>query len=180
MLYYNGNDYSWLPNQDPNYKFGTYILECTPTSKKITAFSWDGRKMATKVYGNNVWQDWIIWISDSDLQLDTYTIPKPENTDIFTLSSHWAAYIVKSGKIVSLQLNFDSNMKPSDNFEELFTIPKQYRPQTSVIINYITQKGSNMGIRIDINGNVSFFNDLTEILSNDWICRQCITYVTDK
>lgn len=67
LIYYNGNDYSWLPNQDPNYRYGTFILECTPTSKKITAFSWNGKGMATKVYGNNEWQDWIMWVSNSNL-----------------------------------------------------------------------------------------------------------------
>ena len=63
LLYYNGTDYSWLPRQDRNYIYGFFTVECSPVAKKITATSWSGGQMATKVYNNGAWQDWIEWVS---------------------------------------------------------------------------------------------------------------------
>lgn len=81
LLYYNGDDYSWLPNQDGSFKYGTFIIECTPVAKKITALSWDGKKMATKVFSNGNWNDWIIWASYGNI-LKYKDLPKVETVTV--------------------------------------------------------------------------------------------------
>lgn len=62
----------------------------------------------------------------------------------------------------------------------LFTLPQEYRPSVvPVNVNYNTQKGKNMVMTIDTNGNVRIVCPSGEAISKgDWICRQCITYIT--
>lgn len=60
ILYYHGPQDTWLPSADDDYIYGTFIVENTGVAKLVRAYSWNGKKNAYRIYGNNTWQDWII------------------------------------------------------------------------------------------------------------------------
>lgn len=118
-------------------------------------------------------------ITNSDLELKQYEIIRPPTNNVFTSFSTWNCVAAKSGKTVTLRLNFIGNMSAVNTESTIFELPQTYRPQWSIIINYITQNGNKMLLVINANGEVQLSNFNTA-LNGDWICRQCITYVTDK
>ena len=69
-------------------------------------------------------------------------------------------------------------MASVSDFVTAFTIPEKYKPLTDIVINYTTQNTNKpMVLFITKNGEVKFSNLNTAI--DDWLCRQCITYVTN-
>lgn len=95
--------------------------------------------------------------------------------------SIWEVRVFKSGKIVCLTINIDGVLSANTDWKILFTLPKEYRPsEGSVISNYITQYGKAMVMDINTGGDVRIVCPSGEgILKGDWVCRQCITYVTE-
>lgn len=118
-------------------------------------------------------------MTNTDLQVKRYTVPKPAAGSIFTILDAWGVYAYKSGKVVIMRVNFSGYMVANNNLNVLFDLPVEYRPVTTVIINYVTQKGTPMVLEILETGEFSLSNRNAAI-NDDWICRQTITYVTDN
>ena len=117
---------------------------------------------------------------NSDLAPSVYPIPKPSSINGLDNITIWEVRAFKSGKIVCLTLNIDGVLSANTDWKMLFTLPKEYRPsEGSVILNYITQHGKAMVIDINTGGDVRIVCPSGEdILKGDWVCRQCITYIT--
>lgn len=92
----------------------------------------------------------------------------------------WEVRAFKSGKVVCLTFNISGVLSADTDWKALVTLPKEYCPsEGSVIVNYITQYGKAMVIDINPSGNVRIVCPSGEgILKGDWVCRQCITYIT--
>lgn len=58
IVYYNGTDYTWLPNQDPNFRYGLFHVTKGATVCLVDAYSWNGAIHKYNFYGNNAWQGW--------------------------------------------------------------------------------------------------------------------------
>ena len=118
---------------------------------------------------------------NSDLTPSVYGIPKPSSINGMDNISIWEVRVFKSGKIVCLTINIDGVLSANTDWKILFTLPKEYRPsEGSVISNYITQYGKAMVMDINTGGDVRIVCPSGEgILKRDWVCRQCITYVTE-
>lgn len=124
---------------------------------------------------------WTSLITNTDLQTEQYMIPQPTPGNIFKAFDVWGCRVYKSGKIVTLRLNCACEMPASSNEHILFNLPEKYKPaDDNIIINYITQKGINMMISIKNNGEFRLFNNNQTVPKNDWLLRQCITYVADN
>lgn len=113
------------------------------------------------------------------MKISVYEVPEPSNNDIFTIGDVWSATFIKFGKVVSAKFNFRGAMVANNNVNTLFTIPKEYTPIRSKICNYVNQSGKTMLLAITQEGNVQFSNLNAYLGTNEWICRQCITYITD-
>lgn len=118
---------------------------------------------------------------NSDLTPSVYGIPKPSSINGMDNITIWEVRAFKSGKIVCLTINIDGVLSANTDWKILFTLPNEYRPsEGSVILNYITQHGKAMVIDINTGGDVRIVCPSGEgILKGDWVCRQCITYVTE-
>lgn len=139
-----------------------------------------GDKTYTAFRNNSIWQDGKILITNTDLQTEQYMIPQPTPGNIFKAFDIWGCRLYKSGKIVTLRLNCGCEMVASSDEHILFNLPEKYKPaDDNIIINYITQKGLNMMISIKNNGEFRLFNNNQTVPKNDWLLRQCITYVTN-
>ena len=131
-------------------------------------------------YGTNAPIEWHQFITNTDLNPEVYIVPKPSDTSTFTFSNRsFQVYVRKSGKVVTIQLNISGSMAAVSDFVTAFTIPQKYKPLTDIVINYVTQNTAKaITLFITQNGEVKFTNFNTSI--DDWLCRQCITYVTDN
>ena len=118
---------------------------------------------------------------DNNLTPSVYGIPKPSSINGMDNITIWEVRAFKSGKIVCLTINIDGVLSANTDWKILFTLPNEYRPsEGSVILNYITQHGKAMVIDINTGGDVRIVCPSGEgILKGDWVCRQCITYVTE-
>ena len=148
-------------------------------SQEIIEFN-TGKKAYRVLYLDNVWQDWIFYVTNTDLNPEVYIVPKPSDTSTFTFGNRsFQVSVRKSGKVVTIQLNISGSMAAISDFVTAFTIPQKYKPLTDIVINYVTQNTAKaITLLITQNGEVKFTNFNTSI--DDWLCRQCITYVTDN
>lgn len=117
----------------------------------------------------------------NNLTPSVYIVPRPSNIADIDSITIWGVWAVKNGKTVYLQFNFDGTMVAGTEWKILFTLPQTYCPSVgTVIVNYNTQKGKPMIITIETNGRVKIICSSGEAIpEGDWICRQCITYVTE-
>ena len=114
---------------------------------------------------------------NNNLAVSFYNIPQPSDNDIFTFKI-WEFTCLRSGNIITLKINISGDMKAVSDFIELLTLDSKYKPfNYNIIHNYVTQQGNPMILNILADGNVRLLNMNTSI-SDGWICRQCITYVT--
>ena len=115
----------------------------------------------------------------SNLNPEVYIVPRPSDNSNFTFGNMtFQASVRKSGKVVTIHLNISTIMASVSDFVTAFTIPEKYKPSTDIVINYTTQNTNKpIVLFITKNGEVKFSNFNTAI--NDWLCRQCITYVTN-
>lgn len=120
-------------------------------------------------------------LRNNNLTPSVYGIPKPSSINGMDNITIWEVRAFKSGKIVCLTINIDGVLSANTDWKILFTLPNEYRPsEGSVILNYITQHGKAMVIDINTGGDVRIVCPSGEgILKGDWVCRQCITYVTE-
>jgi hypothetical protein len=118
---------------------------------------------------------------NNNLTPSVYIVPRPSNIADIDSITIWGVWAVKNGKTVYLQFNFDGTMVAGTEWKILFTLPQTYCPSVgTVIVNYNTQKGKPMIITIETNGRVKIICSSGEAIpEGDWICRQCITYVTE-
>ena len=149
------------------------LLAIAPGDKIITAFR-----------NNGVWEEKSSHFiaTKSDLTPSFYPIPKPASINGLDNITIWEVRAFKSGKIVCLTINIDGVLSANTDWKILFTLPNEYRPsEGSVILNYITQHGKAMVMDINTGGDVRIVCPSGEgILKGDWVCRQCITYVTES
>lgn len=166
-----------------NLAAGTYLLIGYRRNNyaHLTAYSyWGSRPMSVATIENGAWaKRFEKVITNTDLQVKRHTVPQPTPGSIFTEFKNWWVRIFKSGKAVTITLNISGSMTANNNTHSLFAIPEEYRPTTDVIINYVTQKGSPM--LIDISGDLTQLKlgNMGKAITEDWLCRQCITYVTN-
>lgn len=120
-------------------------------------------------------------LRNNNLTPSVYIVPRPSNIADIDSITIWGVWAVKNGKTVYLQFNFDGTMVAGTEWKILFTLPQTYCPSVgTVIVNYNTQKGKPMIITIETNGRVKIICSSGEAIpEGDWICRQCITYVTE-
>ena len=175
-----GNSYTEeLP--DEGIKYGTWeITKRSQNTITIKVFSPYKSTMWVNSYVNTAgWNGWKQMVVNTDLQVKRHTVPQPTPGSIFTEFKNWWVRIFKSGKAVTITLNISGSMTANNNTHSLFAIPEEYRPTTDVIINYVTQKGSPM--LIDISGDLTQLKlgNMGKAITEDWLCRQCITYVTN-
>lgn len=57
-IQFTGTDYSWLPNQDANFRYGMFIIDRAPGTIRVEGFSWNGAKRIYNFYGNSTWNGW--------------------------------------------------------------------------------------------------------------------------
>ena len=122
---------------------------------------------------------WTSLVTNTDLQAKRYDVPQPTPGSIFSSFGVWGCRVLKSGKVVTIQINVDGSMVANYNFNVLFTLPVEYRPMVDVISNYVTQKGTPMLLNILKTGEF-VLNNLNVAINDSWICRQQIVYITDK
>ena len=129
---------------------------------------------------SEAWTEWKQLVTNTDLNPEVYIVPKPSDTSTFTFGNRsFQVSVRKSGKVVTIQLNISGSMAAVSDFVTAFTIPQKYKPLTDIVINYVTQNTAKaITLFITQNGEVKFTNFNTSI--DDWLCRQCITYVTDN
>ena len=58
IVKYMGTDYSWVPDNDSNYRYGMFIIDRGASVILVDAYSWNGALHHYNYYGNNVWQGW--------------------------------------------------------------------------------------------------------------------------
>ncbi len=108
-------------------------------------------------------------------EVESLSIPAPEENEFFNNIANWSLRVFKQGNIVSIISNIDANFKANSNFVRISNIPQEYRPRQSVIVNYISQKNNAMIFQVGNNGDVFLYNNNTDV--SGWICRQCVTFV---
>lgn len=156
-----------------------YILRRTGVDAIVALYGITSGTLNVNHYDGHTWLGWLKYTTNTDLQVKRYTVPKPAAGSIFTILDAWGVYAYKSGKVVIMRVNFSGYMVANNNLNVLFDLPVEYRPVTTVIINYVTQKGTPMVLEILETGEFSLSNRNAAI-NDDWICRQTITYVTDN
>lgn len=142
---------------------------------------WNNRAISVGIIENGVWvKRFDKILTNTDLNPEVYIVPKPSDTSTFTFGNRsFQVSVRKSGKVVTIQLNISGSMAAVSDFVTAFTIPQKYKPLTDIVINYVTQNTAKaITLFITQNGEVKFTNFNTSI--DDWLCRQCITYVTDN
>lgn len=89
----------------------------------------------------------------------------------------WGFYYAgkRFGRLVNIQFNIHGTIKTANKFITLFTLNEGYRPISAVIHNYINQGGVPMLLNITVSGEVQVY--ATSAITEDWIIRQCITFV---
>lgn len=107
--------------------------------------------------------------------LSAYAPSKPEDNDDISGINIWTASTRKYGRLVNIQFNAHGTIKTTEKFITLYTLNEGYRPITNVIHNYVTQNGTSMILTILTSGEVQVY--AFEAITNDWIIRQCITFV---
>lgn len=173
MYLFNGDEYL----NKPNVQTTTGIVLVSTSAGCTVQMLMHRNGICTRRFINNTWGAWQSYVTNSDLQLDTYSIPKPSNDNIFTYDI-FAFNIIKSGHIVTIQINFSGSMVAINPMQTLFTIPEKYRPPLNLIQNYINQQGDAMVLELTTAGQFQLSN--MNKATNGWVCRQCITYITDK
>ena len=175
-----GNSYTEeLP--DEGIKYGTWeITKRSQNTITIKVFSPYKSTMWVNSYVNTAgWNGWKQMVVNTDLQVKRHTVPQPTPGSIFSSFGVWGCRVLKSGKVVTIQINVDGSMVANYNFNVLFTLPVEYRPMVDVISNYVTQKGTPMLLNILETGEF-VLNNLNVAINDSWICRQQIVYITDK
>ena len=164
------------------FEYGILIQFKRYTYTIQIAIDIDSAAIAKRQTNNERWPNWDFYVTKSDLTPSVYGIPKPSSINGMDNITIWEVRAFKSGKVVCLTLNIDGVLSANTDWKMLFTLPKEYRPsEGSVIVNYITQYGKQMLLDISTGGEVRIVCPSGEgILKGDWICRQCITYVTNS
>ena len=167
---FGGGSYTLIGMEYENHKYGYQFATC------------GGNLPGTKhrALNKGIWSNWETYVTNTDLNPEVYIVPKPSDTSTFTFSNRsFQVSVRKSGKVVTIQLNISGSMAAVSDFVTAFTIPQKYKPLTDIVINYVTQNTAKaITLFITQNGEVKFTNFNTSI--DDWLCRQCITYITDN
>lgn len=148
---------------------------------KIVAYDLLSGNVSTnrKLQNISEWVGWVNLVTNTDLNPEVYIVPRPSDNSNFTFGNRtFQVYVRKSGKVVTIQLNISASMASVSDFVTAFTIPQKYNPLSDVIVNYTIQNANkSMILFITKNGEVKFSNLNSAI--DDWLCRQCVTYVTN-
>ena len=128
---------------------------------------------------SEAWTEWKQLVTNTDLQVKRYDVPQPSTNNIFTYIDTWGCVIFKTGKVVTVRINFSGSMIANSGYNTISTLPTDYRPIITILENYISPSSNNMEILINSNGQLQFFNH-NEKIERDWICRKTITYVVDN
>ena len=111
----------------------------------------------------------------SKMVLTVYAPTAPEDNDDISGLDPFAAPTRRFGRLVSIQFNIRGTIKTANKFITLFTLNEGYRPISTVIHNYINQGGVPMILNIAESGEVQVY--ATSAITENWIIRQCITFV---
>lgn len=105
----------------------------------------------------------------------------PVPNDNITYDSTTVITLYKMGYLVSAHFNISvKQMLAAADFVSIATIPDEYLPKQTVIMNYITQKGTDMLMQIsNARKTIELYNNNVEI-KNDWVIRQVVTYISAK
>lgn len=107
--------------------------------------------------------------------LSAYAASQPEENDDISDIDVWSATVRKYGRFVNIQFNVRGTIKTTGKFITLYTLEEKYRPISSVFHNYITQNGTPMLFYITSSGELQVYAIRT--ITNDWIIRQCLTFI---
>lgn len=86
----------------------------------------------------------------------------------------WIVLAERCGNMVTLSFNISGTMKAVSDFILLRTLNVKYRPLKQHFQAYTTQTGKPMTLKIDPNGQISLFNNNTEV--SGFFLRQTISY----
>lgn len=151
----------------------SYALGTTQYIKQ-TIRTFTGSEKIERVYNQSAKQ----WISEYKYTGGYIKKLIVQKTDVINLEniSVFQFAILKQNNVVTLSLNIGADMIASSTYKTIYTLPSEYRPEYSMIENYITQEGYAMGVAIDQNtGAVSIYNNNKAI--SGWIIRKIITYI---
>lgn len=59
-LRYTGTDYSWLPFNDPNFRYALFKIDYCFSQRIVSVIDVSGRLICTNMYINNTWTGWIV------------------------------------------------------------------------------------------------------------------------
>ena len=110
------------------------------------------------------------------LGVETYTVPKPDNTDNLTYTE-WYVGLSRSGKSITIDFSISGSITASGDANTLFVLPSKYVPNKTIHNNFISQNGKNMFLTFRTNGNVDLYNLSGGAISSTYIVRQVITFM---
>lgn len=143
------------------------------------------------IYNNTLWKSkvnnntgntpaegsyWTATNVGNEFSLSTITTTLVSN-GAFTAKTPNTIGFAKVGRTVMLTANARGDFEITSDFVVVGTIPVGYRPVNNIIHSYITQTGKVILIELNPNGNISMFSSVK--LSNEFLFRQCITYLVN-
>lgn len=115
---------------------------------------------------------------NSKTRLTDQSITQPSNVDGIEITL-WAVIAQRIGRAAYIQFNVQGTISKNKEFITLFTLPEELRPTSTVIINYITQDGHPMMIRLDSTTyEVQIYANVESGVKVDiFFLRQAVSYV---
>lgn len=144
---------------------------------------WIIGKIANKVFENLQTQNKTILGALNELNSNTKN-PKThyaniDASDKITYSENVGVAFVKVGRIVTAYFNvYAKSMLALTDFASICEVPDEYLPSQPIIVNYISQMGKPMLVQIsNSRKKVEIYNNNSAI-TEDWIMRQTISYIS--
>lgn len=142
-------------------------------SKDGAIFAIDGDgKSYTAFRNNGTWHVGNYLSTKDDLTTISEVITQPSLNGV--TFNDWTVLAERCGNMVTLSFNISGTMKAVSDFILLRTLNVKYRPLKQHFQAYTTQTGKPMTLKIDPNGQISLFNNNTEV--SGFFLRQTISY----
>lgn len=137
---------------------------------------------------NEAWSKWSIVYNDlfkptpADIGavsagVQKTSIDRIAENDFISNIFMWELSVRKQGDIVNIGFNIGADLKAHDDFILITTLPQEYRPNRSILIDYVTQGGSVMLLQIRANGDIFLYD--SNVAVSGLICRQNVTFIAD-
>lgn len=131
----------------------------------------DGKFYASGKF-DGTWNSSVGIATKSDLTTISEVITQPSLNGV--TFNDWTVLAERCGNMVTLSFNISGTMKAVSDFILLRTLNVKYHPLKQHFQAYTTQTGKPMTLKIDPNGQISLFNNNTEV--SGFFLRQTISY----